>query len=73
MGFLEGTKSRPLESAGAPTLGVDEAQSINVSAAPSTGTFVLVFEGFRTTPIAFNANAALTPHRARKATGMRSR
>ena len=58
MGFLEGTKSRPLESAGDPTLGVDEAQSINVSAAPSTGTFVLVFEGFRTTPIAFNANAA---------------
>jgi hypothetical protein len=56
MGFLEGTKSRPLESDGAPTVGVDASQTLNqVPGNASGGTFVLSYQGFRTTPLAFNA------------------
>jgi hypothetical protein len=59
MGFIEGTKSRPLESDGAPSNGVDEQQTINqVAGDASGGTFTLSFEGFKTTPIAHNADAA---------------
>ena len=56
MGFIEGSKSLPLESEGVPTNGVSHVDSVNVSA--SSGTYVLSFQGFRTTPLAFNANGA---------------
>jgi len=58
MGFIEGSKSRPLENAGAPSNGIDEVQNLNFTGGtPTTGVFTLKFEGFETADIAFNATA----------------
>ncbi len=59
MGFIEGSKARPLESDGAPTDGVNATETLNQSPGnASGGTVVLTYEGFRTAPIVFNAIAS---------------
>jgi len=46
------------KSAGPPSNGTDEVQTLTLSAAPAAGSFRLKFEGFETGPLAFDAPAA---------------
>jgi hypothetical protein len=48
----------PYTSAGAPSAGTDEVQTITITGTPTGGTFRLAFEGFTTAAINHNANAA---------------
>lgn len=57
MGMIEGTLGL-YENAGAPVNGTDEVQTLTFAGAPSSGTFVLSFDGHRTAPLAHNVSAA---------------
>lgn len=53
-----------LRNAGAPTAGVNEVQLLTYTATTGTavadsGTFIIIFEGFRTSALAFDASAAV--------------
>lgn len=47
-----------LSSAGAPSAGTDEVQSVAVTGTPTGGTFRLSFDGQRTDALAYNATTA---------------
>lgn len=55
MPVIEGAYSTPLQSAGAPSAGTDEVQTITIGGTPTGGTFTLTFEGFTTAPITWSA------------------
>lgn len=54
MPVIDGAK-RNLETAGAPTAGTDEIQTITIGGTPTSGTFTLTFEGHTTAPITWSA------------------
>jgi hypothetical protein len=56
MGQIEGSIG-PYINAGTPVDGTDEIQTITPSAVPASGTFRLVFDGFKTTLLAWNVSA----------------
>jgi hypothetical protein len=64
MPIIEGTTETPLLNAGTPVNGTDEVQLLTYtltgagSAVATAGTFKIVFDGYRTTDLAFNASAA---------------
>lgn len=49
---------KTLQSAGAPSNGTTEAQTVTITGTPTGGTFTLTFEGYTTADIAYNATAA---------------
>ena len=57
MGQIEGSIG-PYINAGTPVDGTDEIQTITPSAAPASGTFRLVFDGYKTSLLAWNVSAA---------------
>jgi len=59
MPIIEGTTSDPLLHSGAPSNGTDEVQTITYGSASASGAFVLAFEGYRTTSLAWNAAAVV--------------
>jgi hypothetical protein len=59
MPIIEGTTSDPLLHSGAPSNGTDEVQTITYGSASASGAFVLEFEGYRTTSLAWNAAAVV--------------
>lgn len=54
MAIIEGAY-RGYQTAGAPTAGTDEVQTITIGGSPSAGTFTLTFDGFTTAPITWSA------------------
>ena len=61
MAVIEGAGlGTPLQSAGAPSAGTDEIQTITIGGTPTAGTFTLTFEGATTAAITWsNVNATL--------------
>jgi len=59
MPIIEGTTSDPLLHSGAPSNGTDEVQTITYGSASASGAFVLEFEGYRTSSLAWNAAAVV--------------
>ncbi len=57
MGMIEGTLGL-YENAGVPVNGTDEVQTLTFGGAPTTGTFVLSFDGHKTAALAYNISAA---------------
>lgn len=53
MPIIEGTLGAPLQSAGAPSAGTDEIQTLTIDA--TGGTFRLAFQGFPTADISWSA------------------
>jgi hypothetical protein len=49
---------RGLQSAGAPSAGTSEVQTLTIGGTPTGGTFTLSFDGFVTTPITWSATNA---------------
>jgi len=58
MGVIETARGTPLETAGAPSAGTDEVQSIDITGTPTGGTFKLSFMDEVTADIAYDADAA---------------
>jgi hypothetical protein len=58
MPIIEGSVGFPLINAGAPSNGVNEVQTLTLSAAPASGTFRVAFQGQRTAALAHNVSAA---------------
>ena len=54
MAIIEGAY-RGYQTAGAPTAGTDEVQTITIGGSPSAGTFTLTFDGFTTAPITWSS------------------
>jgi len=54
MAIIEGAM-RGYETAGAPSNGTDEVQTITIGGTPTGGTFTLTFEGHETAPITWSA------------------
>lgn len=60
MPIIEGAYGAPLQSAGAPSAGTNEVQTLTIGGTPTGGTFTLTFEGFTTAAITWsNVNATL--------------
>lgn len=58
MPIIEGTLGAPLVSAGAPSAGTSEVQTLTIGGTPTGGTFRLGFEGRRTGAITWSATNA---------------
>lgn len=58
MPIIEGAVTRPLVSAGAPSAGTSEVQTLTIGGTPSGGTFKLAFEGATTAAITWSATDA---------------
>jgi hypothetical protein len=60
MGLVQSRAQRGLivDSAGAPSAGTSEVQTLTVNGTPTGGSFKLKFQGRTTAAIAYNANAA---------------
>ncbi len=54
MAIIEGVY-RGYQTAGAPTAGTDEVQTITIGGSPSAGTFTLTLDGFTTAPITWSS------------------
>lgn len=54
MPIIDGAKKN-LETAGAPSAGTDEIQTITIGGTPTSGTFTLTFDGHTTAPITWSA------------------
>ena len=55
MAVIAGTKGRVLYTAGAPTAGTDEVQTLTIGGTPTSGTFTLSFQGAVTAPITWSS------------------
>lgn len=58
MPIIEGTVSRPIVYAGAPSAGTSEIQTITFGGTPTGGTFKFLFEGATTAAITWSATNA---------------
>lgn len=58
MPIIEGAVSRPFISAGAPSAGTSEIQTLTIGGTPTSGTFKLAFEGMTTAAITWTATDA---------------
>lgn len=54
MAIIEGVY-RGYQTAGAPTAGTDEVQTITIGGSPSAGTFTFTLDGFTTAPITWSS------------------
>lgn len=58
MPIIEGAVARPFLSAGAPSAGTSEVQTLTIGGTPDGGTFKLAFEGMTTAAITWTATDA---------------
>jgi hypothetical protein len=58
MPIIEGAVQRPITSAGVPSAGTNEVQTLTIGGTPSGGTFKLAFDGFTTAAITWTATDA---------------
>jgi hypothetical protein len=55
MPIIEGAIADPLQSAGAPTAGTNEVQTLTIGGTPTGGTFTLTYDGQTTAAITWSA------------------